>query len=328
MEKRKSIGVIGAGAWGTALAQLYASNGTDVVLYARNERTVKSINEVRENEIYLPSVVLDDALIVTGNIQNALDCDVILLVIPTQHTRAALKEISTDKPVVICSKGIELGSGDILPDIAHFACPNAPIAMMSGPSFASEVARGLPAAVTIACENKSTGEMLQTALATQNFRPYLTDDVIGVALAGALKNVIAIACGVVAGRDLGQSAAAAIMARGLAEMTRLCVACGGRIETMIGLAGMGDLVLTASSLQSRNYSFGYALGEGQSPKDILGERNAVTEGAYAATAALILAEKHIIDMPISAAVSAMAQGKQGVDEVIDKLLSRPLKVEK
>lgn len=328
MNKKPSIGVIGGGAWGTALAQLYALDGRNVTIWAREAGVVKSINEKNENESYLAGVILDENLRATSSMQEALACDIILLVTPAQHTRAILKDIDTIKPLVICSKGIEVGSGEILPDIVQNTCPSATPAIMSGPSFASEVARGLPAAVTLACKNKEVGNILQRGLAAKNFRPYLSTDTIGVALGGSLKNVIAIACGIVAGKDLGQSAAAAIMARGLAEMTRLSSACGGKTDTMMGLAGMGDLVLTASSLQSRNYSFGYALGEGQSAEEILQQRNTVTEGAHAASAALTLAKRHGIDMPITSSIAAMTQGTQSVDAVIAALLSRPLKEEK
>lgn len=324
---QKTIGIIGAGAWGTALGQLYAAAGRRVTLWAREAEVVASINAENENATYLPGVLLDPRLAATTDRAEALAADVILLVTPAQHTRAILEDIQTNRPLVICSKGIERGTGALLPGIVREACPGAPVSVLSGPSFAIEVARGLPAAVTLACADAEAGKMLQGALAAPTFRPYLSTDVAGVALAGALKNVVAIACGIVAGRDLGESARAAVMARGLAEMTRLATAAGGRPETLMGLAGVGDLVLTASSLLSRNYSLGYALGEGAGASDVLEGRSAVTEGARSAGAALTLAAQHRVEMPLAAAVDALVSGKADVDAVMGALLARPLRGE-
>jgi glycerol-3-phosphate dehydrogenase (NAD(P)+) len=323
------IGIIGAGAWGTALAQLYATAGRRVTLWAREGAVAQGITAERENTAYLPGVLLHDGIAATTDIGAAAACPVVLLVTPAQHTRAVLGTLPSAPggPLVVCAKGIERGTGALLPDVVAQACPGAGVAVLSGPSFAGEVARGLPAAVTLACADDALGTALQAALAAPAFRPYRTTDVAGVALAGALKNVVAIACGVVAGRDLGESARAAVLARGLAEMARLAAAVGADAATLMGLAGVGDLVLTATSLQSRNFSLGYALGEGAGAAQVLEGRAAVTEGAHAAGAALTLAERYGVEMPLAAAVDALVAGRAEVGAVMDALLSRPLRPE-
>jgi glycerol-3-phosphate dehydrogenase (NAD(P)+) len=324
-----TIGILGAGAWGTALAQLYASARRKVILWACDPEQADIIARERENALRLPGVLLHEGVQATSDLaEAAARADILVLAAPAQATRDLLTKIGpTDTPLILAAKGIERDTGVLLPAIAAEICPAAPVAVLSGPSFAGEVARGLPTAVVLACADPNAGPRLQAVLAASAFRPYLSTDVMGVALAGALKNVVAIACGVVAGRDLGESARAALLTRGLAEMARLAAACGGDPATPMGLAGVGDLVLTASSLQSRNFSLGYALGEGHAAADVLEGRAAVTEGAHAAGAALTLAHRHGVDMPIAAAVEALIAGRLDVKEAMDALLARPLRGE-
>lgn len=329
MDQNTSLGILGAGAWGTALAQLYASAGRRVILWARDTTQAEDIEKERENALYLPGVLLHSDMHITADLEQALAADILLLTAPAQATRALLEALgpTIEHPLILCAKGIERGSGALLPDVAKELCPKAPLAILSGPSFAGEVALGLPAAVTLACADKMVGQGLQIALAASTFRPYVSQDIVGVALGGALKNVVAIACGVVAGQDLGDNARVALMTRGLAEMTRLAIAVGAQGQTLMGLAGMGDLVLTSSSLQSRNFSFGYALGEGQGAGHILESRRAVTEGAAAASAALTLAARYDVEMPIAQAVDALIAERAGVKDTIKTLMERPLKEE-
>ena len=325
----KSIGVIGGGAWGTALAQAQAAGGNPCTLWARESEVVDSINESHENTVFLAGVPLDPSLKATGDLAEIAACDVILLVTPAQFMRASLEDLKPhlkpDTPLVICSKGIEIVSGAMLSSVAADILPDQPIAIMSGPTFASEIARGLPCAVTVATPDEALGKSLQEALGLKRFRPYVTTDMIGAQLGGSLKNVIAIAAGVVAGKKLGDSARAALITRGIAEMGRLCVARGGQRETLFGMCGVGDLMLTCSSMQSRNYSLGFRLGEGESLDDILGSRNSVTEGVYTAQAVLKLAERNAVDMPITEAVYACLHDGMPIDEAMEDMLNRPFK---
>ena len=327
----KTIGVIGAGAWGTALAQVYAAGGCDVMLWAREPEVVAAINDTHENTVYLPGAELDEALRASGDLAEVAQRDIILLVTPAQHIRSALTDmkdlLKPETPLVICSKGIELKSGLLLSQVAHEIVPKAKIAVLTGPTFASEIVRGLPAAVTLAVEDEALGQDLQAALGLPNFRPYISNDVVGTQIGGALKNVIAIACGIIEGRGLGESARAALLTRGIAEMGRLAEALGGRKDTLLGMCGIGDLVLTASSMQSRNFSFGAALGQGKKMADILGSRNAVTEGVHTAKAVVLLAEKYGVDMPISHALNGCLNEGLSLDIVIADMLGRPFKHE-
>jgi glycerol-3-phosphate dehydrogenase (NAD(P)+) len=251
------IAVIGGGAWGTALAQVAASAGRETLLWAREEDVVEAINSTHENPVFLPGVALNAAIRATGDLYAIADCDAWLVVTPAQHMRAVLERAPRcDVPRVLCSKGIEEHSGELLHRVAAQACPGSPVAVLSGPTFAHEVAVGLPTAVTLAAEDLELARALRSALAQPTFRIYVSDDVAGAEIGGAVKNVLAIACGVVEGRGLGQNARAALIARGFAEMTRFGVAMGARPETLAGLSGLGDLVLTCSSTSSRNYSLG------------------------------------------------------------------------
>lgn len=325
----QKIGVLGGGAWGTALAQAFASAERDVLLWAREAEVVDSINTAHENEMFLKGIKLSPALKATNDIKALTTRDILLLVTPAQHLRATLKTIKPDlKPhsiLVICAKGIELESGKLLSEACEEITPDNPYAILTGPTFASEIARGLPCAVTIATKNKDAAKILQTALGTKKFRPYFTDDIIGTQLGGALKNVIAIASGVVHGKGLGESARAAIMTRGVAELAELAAAMGARRETLLDMCGIGDLMLTASSMQSRNFSLGAALGEGQSMDEILSQRNAVTEGVHTAESALALAKKYNVTMPITETVNRCLKGELSIDQAIIDLMARPVK---
>jgi len=325
----KTIGVIGAGAWGTALAQMLSAGGRDVVIWAREPEVVESINNKHENTTYLPSIELDSKLRATESLEETAKRDVLLLVTPAQHIRSTLQSIlpniTADTALVICAKGIELDSGLLLSQVCAEVAPEATIAVMTGPTFASEIAMGLPGAVTIGIENEKVGAELQDLFGVKGFRPYVTEDIIGVQLGGAIKNVIAIACGVVYGRQLGESARAALLTRGVAEIARLGVAMGAKKQTLLGMCGIGDLMLTASSMQSRNFSLGAALGEGKSMESILSQRNAVTEGVHTAQSTLDLAKKYAVDMPITEAVYKCLHENLPIEEAIEQMLNRPFK---
>jgi glycerol-3-phosphate dehydrogenase (NAD(P)+) len=324
--------VIGAGAWGTALAQVAGWAGLDVLLQAREPEVVESIRTRRINEAFLPGVVIDDHVSVTGDLADLGACDLILAVPPAQHMRSTLQAFAAHHrpgvPVILCSKGIERGSLKLMTDVLAETLPAAPAAVLSGPSFAGEVARGLPSAVTLACADEALGEALMGTLSAPGFRPYLATDLIGAEVGGAIKNVLAIACGIAEGRGLGRSAHAALITRGFAEMTRMGVALGGQAETVAGLCGLGDLVLTCSSPQSRNMSLGLALGQGQTVEQALAGKRSVAEGYESAPAVRELAARVGVDMPISLAVAALLNGETTVEAMIESLLSRPLKTER
>lgn len=327
-----NVFVIGGGAWGTALAAAARRAGRDVVLYARETEVVNAINAGAPNPIYLPDVQLPDGLGAVGTIADAADdCDAVILVVPAQFVRATLTELaktlSPKVPVVLAAKGIEQGTLALMTEIAAEVLPDNPLAVISGPSFAGEVARGVPAAVTLACADDLLGRRLVNMIAGPTFRIYQSNDLIGAEIGGSVKNVLAIACGIVEGRGLGDNARAALITRGLAEMMRLGRAKGATSETMTGLAGMGDLVLTCNAMQSRNFSFGYALGQGESVADILASRVAVTEGVTSAVSVTDLAEKLGVDMPICQAVNAILHHNQDIDSAIADLMDRPLRPE-
>ena len=327
-----TIGVIGAGAWGTALAQAYASDDRKITIWARENEVVEAINKQHENTLFLPGIVLSNSLEATNSIDEVVKNDILLLVTPAQYLRAQLEaivdKISSNTILVICSKGIEISTGKFLSQIAQEITPKNEVAILTGPTFASDIGRGLPAAVTIGAYSPSTGQVLQEQLATQAIRPYLSDDLIGVQLGGALKNVLAIAAGMVEGKQLGESARAALITRGIAEMARLGTALGANPETLLGMCGIGDLMLTANSMQSRNFSMGAALGEGKTLEEILKTRSSVTEGVHTARAVIEIAQKHGVDMPVSKAVYDILEGNVTIDEAMDNLLDRPLKTEK
>ena len=326
-----TIGVIGAGAWGTALAQIYALAGKPVTLWSRNEDVIWSVNFHRQNDTYLPGITLHDNITITGDIMQAAAADILLIVTPAQHLRTTLQQIKDKapkgKPVILCCKGIEMASGKLLSVVADEEIPGAEIAMLTGPTFAGEVGRGLPSAATIAARSIKAADSIAESLFSKTLRPYASDDLIGAEIGGAVKNVIAIASGIIHGKGLGESARAALVTRGLAEIGRLAVAMGGRRETLMGMCGMGDLMLTCSSMQSRNFSLGAMMGQGQSLEDILRERKSVTEGIHTARAVMVMAAKAGIEMPISAMVEKCVDGSISVDDGIRLILERPLKAE-
>ena len=331
MTQYDRIGVLGAGAWGTALAQTAAKAGRDVALWAFETDVVAQINETRENRTYLPGVPLDPAIDAVSAVSDLDDCDAILMVAPAQHARRVMEGFApyarAGVPVVLCSKGIERDSLQMMTDVLHETLPRVVPAVLSGPSFAIDTAQGLPTAVTLACRDEVSGKALLEALGTNRFRPYLSDDLVGAEIGGAVKNVLAIGCGIAEGRQLGKSAHSALIARGFAEMTRLALALGAKRDTLAGLCGLGDLVLTCSSPQSRNMSCGLALGQGESLDQILGARKAVTEGVASAPAVVDLARSKGVEMPICEAVRDILAGDTDVDTAIEALLSRPFTFE-
>ena len=327
----QSVSVIGGGAWGTALAQTLALGDKRVTLWAREADVVSDITSRHVNRSFLPGVDLDPRIRATSDLAAAAANDALLIVVPAQHVRSTLvslaRSLRSGTPVVMCAKGIEQASGKLMGDVVTEALPEAQLAVLSGPSFASDVARGLPAALTLACRNEATGRALASTLSSRQMRLYWSSDVTGAELGGAVKNVLAIAAGIVEGRGLGASAHAAIVTRGFAELRRFGEAMGARPETLLGLSGLGDLVLTCGSPQSRNMSLGRALGEGKRLNDILGSRTAVTEGVTTAAAVVRLAREKGVEMPIAEAVHAIIEGRIGVDDAIAALMQRPLKAE-
>jgi glycerol-3-phosphate dehydrogenase (NAD(P)+) len=301
------------------------------LIWAREPEVVAEIAASRTNSVFLPGVALDPALQATGDLAEVVRCDVVLMVAPAQHVRAAGAQLALHllpgTPVVICAKGLEQATGKLLLEVLAEALPQAVPAVLSGPSFAADVARGLPTALTLACGDEALGARLAATLGSRPFRIYRTTDLVGVQLGGAVKNVLAIAAGIVEGRQLGASAHAALVARGFAEMRRLGDALGARPETLMGLSGLGDLVLTCGSPQSRNMSLGRALGQGQELGAVLAGRRTVAEGVYTAAAVVKVAAEKGVEMPIAQAVHAIVEGRQSVDAAIDALLSRPLRAE-
>jgi glycerol-3-phosphate dehydrogenase (NAD(P)+) len=321
-----SIGIVGAGAWGTALAAILRREGRQVVLWAHEPEVAQAIARDGHNPLFLTDIDLA-GVDATTDLAAAAAADAVLLVVPAQFLRGVCRRLKplwpAATPAVICAKGIETDSCATMSEVVAAELPSTPLAVLSGPTFASEVARGLPTAITLACDDLDLGQQLVEAIGTISFRPYLTDDVAGTQLGGAVKNVLAIACGIVEGRRLGDNARAALITRGLAELMRLAMAKGGRRETCMGLSGLGDLLLTASSSQSRNYSLGVALGRGQALADILGARRSVTEGVASAAAVIGLAHRLSVDMPICTAVDGMLHHGLGIDQAIQDLLARP-----
>lgn len=321
------LGIIGGGAWGTALAQLVAQHGLVTRLWVREPEVVTSINAHRENSLFLPGITLSPHIIPTNDLAALDDCDALLLVTPAQHMRAMLAARPVgSRPLILCAKGIEAETRLLMSEVAQQVCPDAPIAILSGPTFAAEVARGLPTAITLACADTQLGARLAERLALPHFRPYLSTDVIGAEIGGAVKNVLAIACGVVDGRGLGENARAALIARGFAEMTRFGLARGALPETLGGLSGLGDLVLTCSSTASRNFALGKGLGEGRSADELLSGRT-VAEGAFTAPVLRLAARDAGVEMPVVEAVCMLLEGQLDAGMVIGQLLARPLRRE-
>jgi glycerol-3-phosphate dehydrogenase (NAD(P)+) len=322
------IGIVGGGAWGTALAQTVSAGDRETLLWALEDEVVEAINSNHENRLFLPGVALGEAVRATSDFGELGGCDAWLVVTPAQHMRAVLEQAGDCAiPLVLCAKGIEEKSGQLLHEVAKETCPGARVAVLSGPTFAHEVARGLPTAVTLAAEDLALAEALRERIARPTFRIYVSDDVAGAEIGGAVKNVLAIACGVVEGKGLGQNARAALIGRGFAEMTRFGLAYGAKRETLAGLSGLGDLVLTCSSTSSRNYSLGKGIGEGRPAAELLADRRTVAEGAFTAPVLARLARDKGIDMPIVDAVDALIAGRANVDQVLDALLSRPPRTE-
>ncbi len=325
------IGIIGAGAWGTALAMAAIRAGNEVVIQAHEPEVAEAINLHHENSIFLPSYELDLGIKATSVMADAVDADVVLLVAPAQHMRgvcdAAAADWPSGVPAIICAKGIEQGSCALMSEVVGEMLPGKPIAVLSGPTFAAEVARDLPTAVTLACDDETMAKVLMETLSARYFRIYRSRDVIGSQIGGAVKNVLAIACGIVEGRKLGDNTRAALVTRGLAEISRLGIAKGAHAETLAGLSGMGDLTLTCNAVQSRNFSLGVALGSGQRLEDILSERNSVAEGVFTASSVTDLARRLNVDLPICSAVDGVLNHGANIDATINGLLARPLKAE-
>jgi glycerol-3-phosphate dehydrogenase (NAD(P)+) len=328
----RRLAIIGGGAWGTALAVVARRAGSIPVLWARDPEVVEAINERQENPFFLPGVRLDPAITATADIAAAVDgAEGALLVVPAQFLRGVIVllegHLRRTLPLLHCAKGIETSSLQTMSEIALELLPNCPSAVLSGPTFAAEVARDLPTAVTIASRDASLGRAFVTALGGGRFRPYLSPDPIGAEIGGAVKNVLAIACGIVSGRSLGDNARAALITRGLAEMVRLGMAKGGRAETFGGLSGLGDLVLTCNATQSRNFSLGLALGRGQRLDVMLGESRSVVEGVATAAAVSQLSDQLGVEMPISDGVEAVLHRDESIDAMIGELLRRPYRFE-
>ncbi len=320
-----SVAVIGAGSWGTALAGAAARAGRDVTLYARNAEAAAQMKSTRINP-RLPGVPIDGRIEITGDMIAAAAADIVLMATPAQHLRetmlALAPHLKKATPVIATAKGIERGTHKFMTEVIAEAAPDATPAILSGPSFADDVARGLPTAVTLAAKDEKLASDLVQALGSSTFRPYHTTDIRGVEIGGAAKNVLAIAAGIVEGRKLGASALAALTTRGFSELARLGRACGARSETLVGLSGLGDLVLSCSSLQSRNFALGIALGRGEAPN-----RDKLAEGEFTAPVLIELAASQNVDMPVSNAVAAILSGKVTIDAAIEGLLTRPFKAE-
>ena len=320
----EKLAVIGGGAWGTALAQVAAGSGRETLLWALEPEVAETVNSANENKLYLPGVPLSPAIRATNDLADLASCDAWLVVTPAQHMRVVLEAAPHNgKPLVLCSKGIENRSGQLLHHVAAQICPDSPINVISGPTFAHEVAGAKPTAVTLACANWELGEALRERIGLPSFRIYLTDDVTGAEIGGAVKNVLAIACGVVEGSQLGQNARAALIARGFAEMARFGLAHGARLETLTGMAGLGDLVLTCTSASSRNFSLGKAIAEGRSAKQLMSDRRTVAEGAFTAPVLRRIADEKGIDMPIVTAVDDLLAERRSLPEVLEALRTRP-----
>jgi glycerol-3-phosphate dehydrogenase (NAD(P)+) len=329
IEQRSPVGVVGGGAWGTALAAVIAQKHERVLLWSFEKDVTETINTTHCNTAYLPDFRLPDRISATSDLADMGSCDFLLLVTPAQHLRVTLLQLpKSNAPFILCSKGIEADSAMLMSEVVAYLRPETPFAVLSGPTFAHEVAAGLPTAVTLACEDRALGQELCRLIATPSFRPYLSDDVTGAEIGGAVKNVLAIGCGVVDGAGLGLNARAALIARGFAEMQRYGLARGARPETLSGLSGLGDLVLTCNSENSRNFSLGRGLGQGKSVRELLADRRTVAEGAHTAPILLESAQTLGVDMPIVTAVCTLLQGRAGVGEVVAALLSRPLRPER
>ncbi len=323
------LSIIGAGSWGVALASAAQRAGRDVTLWTRSTSAAETLARTRESA-HLPGARIDERIAVTASLEDAARCDALLVAVPAQALRevaSALTPLITNgMPVVACAKGIERGTQKFMTQVIAEAAPNAAPAILSGPSFASDVARGLPTAVTLAAGDEKTAATLSRALGSSSFRPYHSTDLRGVEIGGAAKNVLAIAAGVVSGRGLGASAAAALTTRGFAELMRFGSALGARPQTLTGLSGLGDLILSCSTAQSRNFSLGLSLGRGLSPLEAIAE-SGLAEGVYTASVLIEMARAQDIDMPVAEAVSDVLAGTVTIDEAIERLMTRPFRAE-
>lgn len=328
MTSYRNFGVIGGGAWGTALAQMLAAEGAPVRLWAREDDVVAAINSEHRNPLFLPNATLSPSLTATHDLTDLAACDALLVVVPVPFLRAVLNDLpSGNAPLIFCSKGMEADSFAFPIDIAKHICPARALAVLSGPTFAHEVAAGLPTAITLAAADTDTAESIAQALARPHFRPYVSTDMIGAEIGGAVKNVLAIACGIVDGAGLGLNARAALISRGFAEMSRFGLARGAQPETLAGLAGLGDLVLTCTSANSRNFALGQGLGRGEEAAALMADRRTVAEGAFSAPVIAAAARSEGIDMPITDAVARLVAGEIRAAQAIQALLSRPLRSE-
>ena len=328
----KRLAIFGGGAWGSALALVASRAGARAVLWARDAAIVATINERHQNPVFLPGIALDPAIRATTDLNTAIiEAEAALLVVPAQFLRGILIRLAPHLPpalpLLLCVKGIEAGSLLTMSELASEIVPAQPVAVLSGPSFAAEVARGLPTAVAVACRDAALARAFMTALGSARFRPYLSRDPIGAEIGGAVKNVLAIACGIIDGRGLGANARAALITRGLAEMVRLGIEKGAEAATFRGLSGLGDLVLTCTAPQSRNHALGFALGRGESLAAALAGRRSIVEGVTTAAAVSELAAGLGIEMPISAAVEAVLHRGLAIDGLIEELLARPHRAE-
>lgn len=325
------IAVIGAGAWGTALAMVGARRGCAVSLWAREEEVVTAIRNERRNSLFLPDHEIDETIEPTTDLAAAVSgAELILLVTPAQYVgaiSARLESLPDSPPVVICAKGIDRESGRLMTEVVAGTMPRRQVAVLSGPTFAAEVAAGLPTALTVGCHERGLAETVADLLGAPKFRIYLSHDPIGVEIGGAVKNVIAIACGIIVGAGLGENARAAIVTRGLAETIRLAIAKGGSPPTLSGLSGIGDMMLTCNSFQSRNMSLGADLGKGRTLQDIMAERQSVAEGVWTAAAVNKLATALKIDMPICKGINAILHEGLGVSDMIEGLIARRFREE-
>ncbi|WP_366656029.1 NAD(P)H-dependent glycerol-3-phosphate dehydrogenase [Fodinicurvata sp. EGI_FJ10296] len=331
-----NAGIIGGGAWGTALSTAMHRAGRSVTLWVRETEAAEQINSLHENQVFLPGIRLDPSIRATSEMADLAACDLILLVVPSQFVRSTCRDaaphLKKRAPIIVCAKGIETGTGALMGEVVQAELPDHPVAVLSGPTFAAEVADNLPTAITLAvaedeARSDGLGGALLQAVASLHFRPYLSGDIVGTEVGGAAKNVIAIACGIADGLGFGSNTRAALITRGLAEILRFAVARGGRAETLLGLAGLGDLTLTCSSTQSRNFSFGRALGQGQQADDLLGNRNSVVEGAYNAASVVTAARQLGVAMPICEAVNALLHENVPLSVVVEGLMERPMRGE-
>ncbi|MDP1724519.1 MAG: NAD(P)H-dependent glycerol-3-phosphate dehydrogenase [Alphaproteobacteria bacterium] len=327
----KRIGILGAGAWGTALAKALSREGREIILWGRDPELVKAINYTHENVIYLSKVGLPTSIHATTDLNDLLDVEALLLVAPAQKTREILEKFATQLPswipLIICSKGIENESGQLLSDVVQETVDGNPIAILSGPNFAHEIVLGLPAATTIATKDRDLGFLLVESFGSPTFRPYYSSDPVGVQIGGALKNVYAIASGVTSGKNLGQNASAALITRCLAEMARLGQRLGADYQTFSGLSGVGDLMLSCSSERSRNMRFGIELGQGKTPHEIMSVTRSIFEGYHTAFSIKKLAKNADVDMPVAEGVYRILYEDANIDTTIKNLLSRPFSEE-